>query len=805
MANYKVGSFAAPGPLGNQVISGVGFQPKALIVYACMSTAAGFRDHAFPAVGFATSPTERGSVSTWSEAGLATSNSARSMAERLIATTYGDATALEAELVSFDADGFTVNWVKNGLGGSYIFNYIAIGGADVSAKVVTWTAPTPSPADKSVTGVGFQPDMVFHAGTLTTALTQSAVENNLTFGVADKYGNQWSNSFRSGDAVSPSNTSRYQRTDKCIATVDVNESVLVQGAFKSMDADGFSMTFDTVSGAVRYYVTLCLKGAGFKAGAFQKTAGAVPASQTVTGVPFTPECLLLSSVRNPPGAAASADISWGLGAASSAADEKGIAVRDKDNAASTSAHSHQADNILTIVDDGGATVTAQAELTSFGVNQFTLNWTTNNVGGTQYEVCYVAFGEAPVETTGTQVKVGSFTSNTGAGHQQVTGLGFQPKALIFYSARNNTSGFVSDARSALGFSTGSSFSYAVATQSATGVTPSDSARRMVAAAFAFVNTDLVDGGTAQILSLDSDGFTLSYPGGTGTAYVINYIAIGGAGVENAKVVTWATPTATGNKAVTGVGFQPGLVLHASDFENNTTLPHVETSARFSMGAMDSAGNQWTNGFYSLDAVNPSDTQRFQRTNLALASIGAALSWGHEAAFASMDSDGFTTNFTSTDTTFAMPVMSLCIKGPQFKVGSFNGPIATGTQAKTGVGFTPKGLVFSAFSDPTNATPQGHAAWSLGATSGVASSKAAAVRDLDAVNTTSAQGHQGDLALSIIHPGAVSTNLKEAALSSFDPDGWTLNFTTSDASAREVLYLAIGEQSDDAFAGWGIPL
>ena len=45
-----------------------------------------------------------------------------------------------------------------------------------------------------------------------------------------------------------------------------------------------------------------------------------------------------------------------------------------------------------------------------------------------------------------------------------------------------------------------------------------------------------------------------------------------------------------------------------------------------------------------------------------------------------------------------------------------------------------------------------------------------------------------------HATSPSTTDAEADLSSFDPDGYTLNWTTADAVAREFIGLSMGSES-----------
>src|SRR4030042_505023 len=53
-----------------------------------------------------------------------------------------------------------------------------------------------------------------------------------------------------------------------------------------------------------------------------------------------------------------------------------------------------------------------------------------------------------------QVKVGSFAKREGIGDQQVTGVGFRPKALILFGTTQESEGFAGGYQMSLGFSDG---------------------------------------------------------------------------------------------------------------------------------------------------------------------------------------------------------------------------------------------------------------------------------------------------------------------------------------------------------------
>src|SRR5215467_2320173 len=102
----KAGSFAANTVTGNQAVTGVGFQPKAVLLFSTGATATG--DVAPAAIsgtyniGFATDSTHRAALSLF-DTGYGHSNAA-------IQYLADQGSPPVADFVSMDAGGFTINW-----------------------------------------------------------------------------------------------------------------------------------------------------------------------------------------------------------------------------------------------------------------------------------------------------------------------------------------------------------------------------------------------------------------------------------------------------------------------------------------------------------------------------------------------------------------------------------------------------------------------------------------------------------------------------------------------------------------------
>jgi len=167
-------------------------------------------------------------------------------------------------------------------------------------------------------------------------------------------------------------------------------------------------------------------------------------------------------------------------------------------------------------------------------------------------------------------KVGSFnldTTRTVGQTQSVTGVGFQPKIVLFWwSGSTATGDNVGGGTYNIGFGAAISsssrlnvvgFSVDDAATSNTGVSQykTDCIRCNTAPA-------VVDG-IADFYSMDADGFTLVMDDQFSNAYRISYLALGGDDLTDVYMGSGSTPTSTGNYDVTGVGFQPDALLIAA--------------------------------------------------------------------------------------------------------------------------------------------------------------------------------------------------------------------------------------------------
>jgi hypothetical protein len=396
----KTGSFVKNTTTGNQVIAhGLGLTPKAMMFWSTGRNNEAFGTSFHYAFGATDGTTSRCS-SAASQDSANTSNASRRISTTPITfVEWGENTIAEAAFVSWNGTNITINWTTNN-NQAYVIHFVAIGGNDVQAKVLGWTMPTAT-GNFSVTGSGFRPDVVIHSHVgsgYTDALNANADNAAIATGVMDTEGFVSSSEILIVDGAGTSDGQRNQRTDACFTAINNGLGITKQATLASMDNNGFTLNFSVANGNAANAFSLALKGLNSHTGAFNKTTAAAPASQTVTGVGFTPTFVFFSSFMDVAQGSPVAQGRYGQGA-SDGTTEGSSTFQDTDGQNQTSVDSiDKTSKVFVKVDNNTQAINAEADLTSFNSNGFTLNWTTNDNVATQ--IVYVVLAPlAPTKVT----------------------------------------------------------------------------------------------------------------------------------------------------------------------------------------------------------------------------------------------------------------------------------------------------------------------------------------------------------------------------------------------------------------------
>lgn len=340
--------------------------------------------------------------------------------------------------------------------------------------------------------------------------------------------------------------------------------------------------------------------------------------------------------------------------------------------------------------------------------------------------------------------------------------------------------------------------FAVGSNSDDAVNPANANRR-TASALITQPTGAASPGTQDealfVSFIDATHMRLNWTTKVAGSRKINFMIL--TGLTGAKAINTVLGGSTGTSAITGAGFAPDLVLHAT--AETPSGGNSSTHGLLAIGALNKHGQQWANGFWQSDNVSPTITSRHQQTDACLAVVRSDVTQERteiEAKFSSIDSGGYTVNITTNNVGGTWQLISLCLGGVSSNIGAVK-KITSGTsQAVDKIGFQPKGLLMTSVSSPILQTAAAHAIFGLGAADS-SNSRFAGFIDEDNLATSNADSIWLNNKIFAILRGP-TTATQQAALTSFDTDGFTLTWAAVDGTADELLYLAIGDAGTNTF-------
>src|SRR5438132_8140601 len=200
-SSMRVGTFTkttAAAPVVQSVAHGLGEPPKLVILWTAGKTDELVSTSYAFSIGASDGATDRCTASYSS--GVETNKTycrRYFSASAIDIETRAGATAAQATVTGLSSTSFQLSWTIND-STPLLIHYVAIGGSEVSAKVLGWTmSGTLGP--QAVTGAGFRPEAVLsvHGGRLNSPLPVTQGNASLGAGAADALGNQWATSFYS--------------------------------------------------------------------------------------------------------------------------------------------------------------------------------------------------------------------------------------------------------------------------------------------------------------------------------------------------------------------------------------------------------------------------------------------------------------------------------------------------------------------------------------------------------------------------------------------------------------------------------
>lgn len=401
------------------------------------------------------------------------------------------------------------------------------------------------------------------------------------------------------------------------------------------------------------------------------------------------------------------------------------------------------------------------------------------------------------------------TSTAGAGNTVVvTGVGFTPKAVIFYwvgrTEAIDTIGRASHFRG-FGFACSPTDRRAICVTSADAVASSNGGRHHTDAACVISSTNAgVLDAALDLQSMDADGFTLVIDDNWLRNQRIGFLALGGSDLTNAATGALTEPGATGNADTTSLAFQPDCVLFISNGESVAPPAGDATISNCSFGAAVSSAQRGIWMGAQDDSSGTMDARSYcigtECAGIQDDTVGGSIV--ARADFVSFLSNGFRLNWLEISGA-ARYYHFLALKGGSFRVDNLLTQTDTVTDiVESGFGFAPTGalLLSAGKAQDVADTATAHDRLSVGAFSGVTQRNAQAVLDEDALaDSEVTTALEFDAVYANISTSSTIDGLMD--VKSIDADGFTMIMDDADPAQAFVWYLAVG----DAPVGAGQPM
>lgn len=254
-----------------------------------------------------------------------------------------------------------------------------------------------------------------------------------------------------------------------------------------------------------------------------------------------------------------------------------------------------------------------------------------------------------------------------------------------------------------------------------------------------------------------------------------------------KAGSFAMRTTVGSQSVTGVGFQPSVILFASALR---TAAGEEVYVANTFGAAESASARWGISSFSVDAAGTTATRQSARADRCLLSEDDSGAIIFYIDFTSMDADGFTINVTNAAGT-AYLIQYLALAGSDLtnvSVGTFDLPTVGATTTVTGIGFQPDGVILANIGETTWPFDGDVLVTSMGGFTSTGQAASGTV-DVDAVGTSDTNTWLRNDSVVLVS-GAGDTQAVQASRNALNSDGFVLNMDNLPGASQTVGYVAL---------------
>ncbi len=285
----------------------------------------------------------------------------------------------------------------------------------------------------------------------------------------------------------------------------------------------------------------------------------------------------------------------------------------------------------------------------------------------------------------------------------------------------------------------------------------------------------------------TDGVRINLDVLPSSATLVTLVFFGGIDTTDSFASTINLGTGTSAIDVTAPGFEPSLVFMSTIGHGTPTA--VQNNAIFSTGVCinDGADTQAFSALFDQDGQGTANVGTYVSDGQTAAQVfNDSVNW--LATIGSFDASGFSiipSASASSDLVFYLAIRFS--NNPDISLDLLDGPTTTGDFSVTAPGFEPSfGLIFTSDTTAVNINQSGE---------GIGLYAFDATNDFhvvygsdDAVGTS----NSGSLNSDSFHDLDGTTNLHVGTFSSFDANGFTLNFTIVPSTARKWPILTIGD-------------
>lgn len=393
----------------------------------------------------------------------------------------------------------------------------------------------------------------------------------------------------------------------------------------------------------------------------------------------------------------------------------------------------------------------------------------------------------------------------------VSGLSFQPKAIVLVWNRRNATGIAeADMSAGVGLITGTSSRRAYGFQIDHARAGNDRRNHVWRddCCVTTITTTGTVGGHVDINAINSDGFELIIDDVLPAAMVVGWIAYGGSDITDVALVDWQLRTTTGDTDVaTGFALNTGeddkaviaVGIRASDAAGTIA---AASSLSVAIAAGDSI-QQASVAYIGSEASDPSLTDAYGRLGDFIVSINSDDAVYARESLTTWLADGFRVNTVETPG-FALRRSAIVMKGGRWEVGSFT--TSTGTSnADEATTYAPKGIFFISHcrAESTSDTADAGGELSLGVANSAADRWAFFMRDADASAASNVAHAFTDAQFYYNGAAAAATEDGTADLVDFAPasgNGFTWVMDNGDPSAAWVGYLVAADGEAGPISG-----